>query len=250
MSALSAPVWFNFDLDHTLMVLVREVAERAERPTHRFSPSFIEGIIQTVLVVYCADVGSIKRGNFGWARLPDESEILTGGDISQLAHHVSDDLDDGRRVALGFECPLWIPIPDDPKLLLAARDGEGSRPWSAGAGCGSLVAGLAESAWILREVVRRHPNLKVTTDLEAFRGGEHQLLLWEAFVSAHRKPAESTHEADALHGAEAFLNAFEKREASTVTTNAESVVSLIGVVARWAGCRIEEAELRRGTSVF
>lgn len=58
----------------------------------------------------------------------------------------------GDRVALGFECPAWIPVPQNAIDLGAKRNGEGRYPWSAGAGAGALATGLAQIAWILRNL--------------------------------------------------------------------------------------------------
>lgn len=58
----------------------------------------------------------------------------------------------GVKVARGFECPLWVPVPDDPSGLTAGRAADGNRAWSAGAGASALAAGLTETAWILRQI--------------------------------------------------------------------------------------------------
>src|SRR4051794_11293405 len=95
------------------------------------------------LAVYCADVGSIKQGNFGSVRegVPaGEIERHRGGtEIVELVDALAQDLDAGVPVALGFECPLFVPVSEDPFRLGAARAGEGTRPWSAGAGTGALT---------------------------------------------------------------------------------------------------------------
>src|SRR5437867_4377744 len=99
------------------------------------------------LVAYCADVGSVAAGSFGWASHPSR-EGAAPTDIRALAEAVAEDLNAARRVALGFECPLFVPLADDPAELLSAREGDGSRPWSAGAGPTVLAVGLVEAAWI------------------------------------------------------------------------------------------------------
>src|SRR6266540_1033323 len=66
-------------------------------------------------VVYCADIGSVPNGRFGWARSePDETTIERhrgGTEIIDLADGVGEDLAAGQPVALGFECPLFVPVP-------------------------------------------------------------------------------------------------------------------------------------------
>src|SRR6266436_3686374 len=110
------------------------------------------------LVIHCADIGSIRRGNFGWARLAidaADTACNTGCDIHSFADAIASDINAGHRVALGFECPLFVPIPDDPNDLTSSRPGEGNRAWSVGAGAGSLATGLTETVWILDRVRRR-----------------------------------------------------------------------------------------------
>src|SRR5271167_3182425 len=96
--------------------------------------------------------------NFGWARLAVDasgSVCSSGREIQSFADNIAADINAGHRVALGFECPLFVPVPDDPKHLTSARPGEGNRAWSAGAGAGSLATGLTETVWILDRVRRR-----------------------------------------------------------------------------------------------
>lgn len=71
------------------------------------------------LVIYCADIGSIATDKFGWARDVGPGgnvEVRRGGsEIDVLASSVAEDLDDGRAVALGFECPQYIPVAELPR---------------------------------------------------------------------------------------------------------------------------------------
>lgn len=70
------------------------------------------------LVIHCADIGSVKTGNFGWARLATEeagAACITGHDIRLFASGIAADLNAGHRVAVGFECPLFVPVPDAPR---------------------------------------------------------------------------------------------------------------------------------------
>jgi hypothetical protein len=78
-------------------------------------------------IIYCADIGSVPNGRFGWARsAPDETAIeghRGGVEIVDLVEAVGTDLDAGRAVALGFECPLFVPVPKEPLRLGMARAG-------------------------------------------------------------------------------------------------------------------------------
>ena len=58
---------------------------------------------------------------------PDGGES-SGKDIRRLAAFVARSLAAEEKVALGFECPLWIPpVADEPCRLTRARQGEGNR---------------------------------------------------------------------------------------------------------------------------
>ena len=100
--------------------------------------------------IYCVDVGSIKNNNFGWAKLSLSSEqVETGSDIGELAENISNSLDSGVQISLGFECPLFVPVRDEPVKVNGARKGEGNRAWSSGAGISAMGTGLVEALWII-----------------------------------------------------------------------------------------------------
>lgn len=103
------------------------------------------------VVVWAVDIGSVMKNRFGWCRKAGQAR-KSGHDNQDLACGVVEDLANGKRVALGFECPLFVPITDDPTFLTRARTGEGSRSWSAGAGCGALTTGLSETVWVLERI--------------------------------------------------------------------------------------------------
>ena len=160
---------------------------------------------QAAMVVYAVDVGSIAQGNFAWARVArstDAPEDTSGDDIRDLVEAVSADLRQGRRVALGFECPVFIPVRDVPARLTAKRLGEGNRPWSAGAGTGALATGLAQSVYVLRKLreAAEETGFHITPTLAAaqFVAGEANLLLWEAFVSGKDKTRSHVGDAQAV----------------------------------------------------
>lgn len=81
------------------------------------------------LAVYAVDVGSIPQKRLGWAR----ADVPGGGvdpeaqtDIERLVDAAVADLAAGGAVALGFECPLYVPVPADSQLLGKARKGTGT----------------------------------------------------------------------------------------------------------------------------
>ncbi|MFT4040930.1 MAG: hypothetical protein QM692_22295 [Thermomicrobiales bacterium] len=148
------------------------------------------------VVTWAVDIGSVKRNRFGWCR-KDRNSLRSGESIVDLVEGVSQDLNERRQVALGFECPLFVPVTADPQNLTSARIGEGSRSWSAGAGCGALATGLPETVWILERV--RHTvavPVAATLNWEAFHERQANLFLWEAFVTGAAKGEAHTHDAE------------------------------------------------------
>lgn len=157
--------------------------------------------------------------------------MTRGTSMPDLAVAVASDLTAGVPVPLGFECPLFVPISQHPERLTHARTGEGSRAWSAGAGCGALATGLAQVVWVLREV-RRHIAAAQPAFLEwrPFVSNGAGLFLWEAFVSAGAK--RDGHMADAEAAVEAFAAAMREPEMITAVSCGEESYSLKPVLAR------------------
>jgi hypothetical protein len=194
------------------------------------------------LVVFCADVGSVKSGNFGWARTESNDGAVADHDNARpadLAEAVAAELRLGRPVALGFECPLFVPVPALDTALGAGRSGEGNRPCSAGAGAGAMATGLVQAAWVLAAIRTRCPNDRLYLEWQAFAKDCQGLLVWEAFVTGESKGA--SHVDDATIAVNAFSAALpDPTTASTVA--AERPLSLAAAVALWSGW-LEGADL-------
>lgn len=175
--------------------------------------------------IYCADVGSVAKGNFGWASLKEGDDALPheSDDIEALAGSVTDSLSRGRKVALGFECPLYLPLYDVPEQITRARQIDGNRAWSAAAGLGALAMGLVEATWVLDRVHQAVPepcHLEWADFVDADRG----LFLWEAFVSGSAKT--KTNSGDAARAVIAFKE--EAAKGFAVPEDDIEVLSLIG----------------------
>ena len=198
------------------------------------------------LAVYCVDIGSVKKGNFAWAFSPHGYQGATnsGADIRKLCSAVVDDILAGRKVALGFECPLFVPVSDNPEDLTRARIGEGNRAWCAGAGAGSLATGLSEVVWILREIrtgIARSASVPGLLCWKKFSLSDKGLFLWEAMVSGGEKGGD--HESDATVAVTAFLRAV--REDKMESAISETVVhSLIGAALLRTGWREDLSVLK------
>jgi hypothetical protein len=188
------------------------------------------------LAIFCADIGSVAKNNFGWAGLLDQPEhrnLVSGPDIAELADIVAERLDSRVPVALGFECPLFVPISQDPARLTSARIGEGRRAWAAGGGSGALATGLTETVWILRRVRERlssqvRAHTKAHIEWPPFANAGEGLFLWEAFVSDAGKGQSTTHAGDAEIAVQRFMESLPDPDASDAITSDEEVHSLLG----------------------
>lgn len=180
---------------------------------------------------FCADVGSIPNNNFGWASCVD-GEWMTGSDIRVFANGIADAVRREAKVSIGFECPLFVPVRDDPQKVASARQGEGQRSWSAGAGTGALATGMVQSLWVMRQVADILGYAPTPTfDWEEF-DKTNSVFLWEAFVTSGA--GGTTH----IQDAEAALRRFLTFAGSTENVSAiteSSVMSLIGACALRAG---------------
>lgn len=183
------------------------------------------------VLVYCADIGSVREGRFGWARGGLTGEIETGSDIRELVDSVARDLRGDLGVALGFECPLYVPFRRDPDELTRARTGEGNRPWSAGAGSGALATGLVEVLWVLEAVqdaLDTSPPVHLRWD--KVWGSGPGLYLWEAVVSGSAKSVADDSQSHAEDAAIA-VRSLRQTLPDPVQANAveaERVHSLVG----------------------
>jgi hypothetical protein len=184
--------------------------------------------------IYCADIGSVARKNFAWSGLTFDDQSKCGVSMPALAEAIADDLSAERPVALGFECPLFVPLSARPETLTTGRLGDRNRPWSAGAGCGALATGLVQVVWLLREI-RRLAGGTATAflDWESFARTGTGLFLWEAFVSGKAKRED--HVADAEAAVQAFRDTIAQPPVGSAVTCAEETYSLIGAALLRSG---------------
>jgi hypothetical protein len=195
-------------------------------------------LVSRDIAVFCADIGSIKTGRFGWARARAKADAPLswrgGTDIRDLARLVASDLALGSKVALGFECPLFVPVPDDPERLTSGRSCDGNRPWSAAAGAAALATGLTETLWILREIRRQTDSAPLPyLDWADFLPASSGILVWEAFISGSAKKKGGSHEDDARVAVQAFVDRANRRDLHRVLDR--PVRSLIGAALLQTG---------------
>ena len=182
--------------------------------------------MSTRLWIFCADIGSVAAGRFGWFGDGPDGRSESGRGIEDLASTVAEKITSGMKVALGFECPLYVPLRDDPMLLTKARHGEGNRSWSAGAGCGALATGLVEVTWLLEKIRANTPKSATAfLDWEIFDNADGGLFLWEAFVSGQAKGSGHVHDAEIA--VQTFRTALPNPKSANAISE-QIVLSLVG----------------------
>lgn len=190
--------------------------------------------------IFAVDVGSPK--NFAWV----SDGGLRGKNGDGLADAIRSAFITGRRVALGFECPLFIPVPFHWAGIGKARVGEGNRSWSAGGGATVTTYGFHEVAWILARLRKTgNPQTPIFLSPEGWLlSSEPGRLLWEAFVTGADKGRD--HADDAQRACRAFLQLIKRKawdEARQVTVGSEAQsLNLAALAAEWAGWPIAATE--------
>jgi len=204
-------------------------------------------------VIYACDIGSTRRQAFAWARLlPNKgSQSIQGSsDIQQLVKRLELDIEQGYSVALGFEAPLFIPIPESSKDLSKGRDGESNRSFASQVGLTVCTLGVHQSAWILKRLYESSScKCEFTLDWRCWPPSGHRpvLLCWEAFVSGQAH--SDKHIKDAATAAVFFFdNEHNLQKVNAVT--AKNAISLIGATGLWSGWTTDLHYLHRSTLVL
>jgi hypothetical protein len=208
-------------------------------------------------VIYAVDIGSTrckagKTPKFAWVQVDPSKpgSVVGSSDIGKLADWIIQDLQDRKSVALGFEAPLFIPVPEEASALSHGRKNEGNRAFAAPAGLAVATLGLHQAAWILGRIADScGDSIEFETGAGSWPPSEsHPILFcWEAFVAdkAHGR----THLQDAATAAMAFLSA-ESNLADATTITAERPLSLIAAAALWSGLATDPDVLHQPTVVI
>lgn len=219
-------------------------------------------IVGVVVRVVAVDVGSIgPPSKFAWASLdvPGQRNAAAGDDPETAVCDLLACLEKGQSAVLLLESPMSVPVPPAQegrwRVLGKARDGEGNRPWSAGAGAGVLATGLVQGAWMLGRLAAAMPRLTVTTHADLWQRDGAQLLLAEAFVSGDGKPVPlpaSQHAADAVAAGLALVERLDTDDGliSDVRCFPQHAFNLLAATAMWAGLRVDPGELRQDVLVI
>jgi hypothetical protein len=201
--------------------------------------------------IYAIDIGSTrsnrKRGiAFAWAQVyadkPDN--VVAQQNIERLAAAIRSDLQSGFSVSLGFEAPLFIPVPSDAADLSRRRCGERNRSWSAPPGLAVATLAVHQVAWLLKNLADLKRKNLLSTNPEDWPPKDNSQILycWEAFVSGEGHSED--HLRDAATAAKYFLD----HETSLLSVNAVSAnvaLSLFHAAGIWAGWLDEVQSLNK-----
>jgi hypothetical protein len=130
------------------------------------------------LHIAVVDIG--KLSNLGWV-IEGPSISKNGTDIDSCIEALATAMRVGP-LALGFEAPMFVPYGRERCDLDKARNGEGDRAFSAGAGAAVLTKALVIVPYILGEVRRRVRDARPKFNWHT-RLSPQDLLLFEAFVT-------------------------------------------------------------------
>ncbi len=190
--------------------------------------------------IYAVDVGSPRRGNFAWARLASEPGTLAelSTNITELAMRLKSDLP-RRKVALGFEAPMFIPIPQEEGGLSRGRPGEGDRSCFAPAGMAVSMMGLQQMTRLFHQLRTERASFVWSMKEFAEATEPGTLLLWEAFVSKDAKSKgggkHNEHEQDAEIAACQFRDDLRAGRTNKGIVYADVAFSLVGASLLWSG---------------
>ena len=183
------------------------------------------------VTIAAIDVGSLAK--IGWWRKSAREGPHESNDLDSLVEVIAQDLDGGERVALGFEAPLFVPVPADHGGLNRGRPGEGRWPWSAGAGATVLAIGAQQAAYVFSSLAMR-VRPRVSFDPQELLNRGADLLVWEAFVTgdAKSKGAPNDHIADAQSAVEEFVRRAESGRIESDITGSEVLnLAAAGILA-------------------
>lgn len=195
------------------------------------------------LTCYAVGLSSGQNAPLAWCRLPVAESTYQLNSLKSLAECVQADLVDELPVALGFAWPLVIDVQERSHELTSAHEGEGERPWLAGAGAQTLAVGLAQCAWLFDYLALTNAPVRPTFAWEELIGWQANVLIWEAFVADTR--GDSIGLDDACRAAQAFQRAIAggKTPASCLCFTAP--YSLAGAALLRAGLSTDLSLLRQ-----
>ncbi|HUT97762.1 MAG TPA: hypothetical protein VM054_01645 [bacterium] len=202
------------------------------------------------IVVYACDVGSTRGENFGWAKCENGEIKLGTNKIDELVNELSKSLYK-KPVALGFECPCFLPIPGKSAQLSKGRVNEHDRSCFAPAGGYVATLGIHQMAFIFDNI--KQNVLKVSVNYSEWDKEPKSLFIWEAFVSGAAHSDDNNHMQDAATAVDEFIKRYNNGSLGnsdvTIPVGSECI-SLAGLACRWSNLPYTNDVLREELMVI
>jgi hypothetical protein len=179
--------------------------------------------------------GSVGFGGWAGRRHDDDRpDASSGASSAELFDAVFHALHDGEQVALGFDCPLTLPVSPDQGAAAALADADALVRQAEPA---ATRPGITELGHVLGELGTWRPWTTVSTSLSRWKANT-SILVWEAV------PAEDSGAVTASAAADSFFRQLQTATKPGTEVAADgTVVNLAAVTARRAGLFVDASEL-------
>jgi hypothetical protein len=192
------------------------------------------------VLVIAVETGSPLGGSTRWAGRrhdDDRPDASSGASSAELFDTVFHALHDGEQVALGFDCPLTLPVSPDQGAAAAQADADALVKQAEPA---ATRPGITELGHLLGELGTWRPWTTVSTSLSRWKANT-SILVWQAV------PAPGTAEVAAGAAADSFFRQFPAATQEATDTGAGTVLNLAAAAACRAGLFVDASELARPT---
>lgn len=164
-------------------------------------------------MIYGMDVG-IDGLRTAWVKINRKGEVEKAcKSVTGLIDSLYKDLKFNRLVALGFEAPMWIPIPkatnrrNEINFEMQPRfKSEGRKyGWYQGVAAQASIKTLVISKFLFDQNFKDYIAPKITKDKAKWINGEKQLYVFEGFAAGKFKPREYYPEKDNLQSSPFYV---------------------------------------------
>ena len=190
------------------------------------------------MLVITVETGSPLGGPTRWAGRrhdDDRPDASSGSSSAELFDAVFHALHDGEQVALGFDCPLTLPVLADQDTAAAPADADALVRQAEPA---VTRPGIAELGYVLGQLGTWRPWTTVSTSLSRWKANT-SILVWEAV------PAEGSGGVTASAAADSFFRRLQTATEPGTEAATGTVVNLAAATARQAGLFVDVSELAR-----
>ena len=190
------------------------------------------------MLVIAVETGSPLGRPTRWAGRrhdDDRPDASAGASPAELFDAVFHALHDGEQVALGFDCPLTLPVSPDQGAAAAQADADALVKQAEPT---ATRTGITELGYVLGQLGMWRPWTTVSTSLSRWKANT-SILVWEAV------PAEGSGGVTASAAADSFFRRLPAATEPGTEAATGTVVNLAAATARRAGLFVDASELAR-----